>query len=278
MIKVYLSLSLLLLWNLTAVSQTNKKKGNSNPGFHLSLQLGTSSLVTELPNSLSGAIHEFNNQPGLSYRLGFSKYLSNHWEAGFEFSLSVLKGKNNSPNFSAIGFHASMPDPIDEPVIYRNRLLNQKIFVRYFFNSIYDGIQNYSFAPFLTAGVGNLLYKSELEYKNQDGDNLIFGKGVANYKKANTTSAVYFLGTGLKTALSSKMEIMAMFNLNFVNYDFLDVVHNYDAVGTRIELIGIYSDFMVGLSWKIEKKKKNHKKLSKHTKKNIPYLPWYKRR
>ena len=36
-------------------------------------------------------------------------------------------------------------------------------------------------------------------------------------------------------------------NLNMVNYDFLDVVHNYDEEGNRLDLKGIYADVMVGI-------------------------------
>jgi hypothetical protein len=48
------------------------------------------------------------------------------------------------------------------------------------------------------------------------------------------------------------------------NYDFLDVVHNYDSTGNRLDLVGLYAEFKVGifyttgiLAGKLKRKAKN---------------------
>ena len=90
---------------------------------------------------------------------------------------------------------------------------------------------------------------------------------------------MYFIATGFNLSLSPKIDLSTIIKLNFVNYDFFDVVHNYDNNGNRLNLVGIFSDFMVGVSYrfsKIEGAGRNVK-TAKNKKSTPPvYLPWYK--
>jgi len=245
-------------------------------GIRITGQIGASKLLAEMPNTLSGAIYEFDNQPGLSYNFELSKHISGHLEAGIGLSVSGLKGENDSPEFSAIGIHAAMAEPINEPVIYSNNLYNQKIFIRYYFRDFSAWNKNFQFVPFVSTGIGNSIYKSELRYKNNGDRDIIFGKRSGNYVNAKVTTAVYFLGFGLKISIFSNIDLLGSLTFNAVNYDFLDVVHNYDSTGSRLELIGIYSELMFGISWRFNRsnvaKNKNNNRKTKDL-----HLPWYHR-
>jgi len=63
-----------------------------------------------------------------------------------------------------------------------------------------------------------------------------------------------------------------------VNYDFLDVVHNYSNEGNRLELLGLYTEFKIGFFYSINKpgtnnnSQNNKKKKGKSTSNN--HLPF----
>ena len=207
-------------------------------------KLAISQLMAELQSDFSGGPREFDNQPGFGYGIEISKQLSANWEIGAEFLMATLKGEAASPDFSAIGYHHSMMTPITDPVEYKSQLFSKKIFVQY--NFILNSHKNNT-NPFIRAGIGVLPYKSELRYKDDRSDAIIFGKKVGDYEESKVSTAVYTLCPGIRTKVSSGVEFMAAVNLNMVNYDFLDVVHNYDEKGNRLDLKGIYADVMVGI-------------------------------
>ncbi len=252
---------------------------SSLSGTKLTLRIGASQLITEMPYNLSGAINEFNNDPGIGYSFELSKNLSDKLDIGVELSNSTLTGKNDLPSFSAIGFHSAMMNLINEPVLYRNFLSTNKIFIQYSFLRFAGSKVNYKVAPFVRAGAGYLTYKSEFNYEQNSENGIIFGKNYDEYINAKTSNAVYFIATGFNLSLSPKIDLSTIIKLNFVNYDFFDVVHNYDNNGNRLNLVGIFSDFMVGVSYrfsKIEGAGRNVK-TAKNKKSTPPvYLPWYK--
>ena len=194
-----------------------------------------------------------------------------------EFIFSTLKGEVQNPQFSAVGNHASMMEPFTEPLVYRNRLLAPKVFIQYnFIINDYNNVTN----PFIRAGVGFLPYLAELRYKNRWDDGMIFGKGLEEYEKNKMTTAVYTITPGISTKISKNLGFMAAISLNLVNYDFLDVVHNYNLSGERLQVKGIYADFMVGIivlfndSGKFDTFTKRHSKDGK----TRDTLPFYERR
>lgn len=209
--------------------------------------MGVSILTSELPNDLSGGIREFNNDPGFAIDFEVSKDISNHLTIGTDISFSTLNGETDSPNFSANGYHPAFMEPIIDPVEYNNKLIGQKFYLRYYIRSQEESLH---FNPFLKIGGGYISYKSKFKYKDAPDDELIFGKGIPN-ESSSLTTAVVFLGTGFKTNISSNFFLLTTLNFNFVNYDFLDVVHNYSTNGNRIELIGFYSEFKIGIFYNL---------------------------
>ncbi len=249
-----------------------------NPVLNVGAKFGFSKLLGETDFSRIG--NEFYNHPGMAFDFEVSKYLTPHLEIGVEIERSVLNGENDQPYFSADGIHSVHLVPIINPIEYQNKLTGQNLFFRVFLRPTN---QKYKFAPFLKAGIGYKYYKSELKFKETPKDpevnQLIFGKGIAN--QANLSTAVFISGLGFKTSLSEQVYLLANFDVNMVNYDFLDVVHNYDRESKdRLDLYGIYTQFKIGIFYTlkgepIEKKsiKESRKKQSPTTSTYLPFAP-----
>jgi len=219
-------------------------------GINIGVKAGGSLLITEFSTDLSQSINEFDNKSGLSVAVELSKYLSDHWEIALEINQVVLNGENYSPSFSADGYHAVFMNPLTGPVEYNNTLLGQKIVFGYFIKSLCKHEGSFNINPFIRAGVGLQTYKSKFKYIDAADDIIIFGKG-ENNNYTDLSTAVYTFGTGFKTNLSPKFYLITSFTLNLVSYDFLDVVHNYDNTGNRLNLSGVYTDINVGIFYTI---------------------------
>jgi hypothetical protein len=234
----YLALILLLV----SIFNSGYSQNFSESGINLGIKVGGSRLLGEMPYDFSQIINEFENKTGFATSFEISKYISPRWEIGAEIGYANLNGSTNSPEFSAEGNHAGTPLEINNPVEYINNLFEVNILSCYFFK---QANAESAFIPFVRFGGGLLNYFSKFRYIDAPVDELIFGKGKEGYTKLSTP--VFFLGTGFKSTLSSKFYVVTSFEFNFANYDFLDVVHNYDYSGNRIDLLGIYTEFKVGI-------------------------------
>lgn len=103
--------------------------------------------------------------------------------------------------------------------------------------------------PFINAGVGFLNYKSKLQYIDTDDGDVIFGKGYDGF--AILSTAVFKIRGGIKTSFSSKFYMIASMDAKLVPYGFLDVVHNYDKSGEKLEVIGTFVEFKVGIFYSL---------------------------
>jgi hypothetical protein len=266
-----LALSLLFTGWFSVSAQSDDYLYGFLSDLQVAVKSGPSQLITEFGSE--GAKNEFNNQAGLSYAIEISKQLSPYWESGFEFGSTVLRGKADSPDFSAFGNHPSFTPPFTDPVFYRNKLLSSRAFVQ--FNG-FRGKRDYLLLPFVRAGVGLLEYKSELRYNDGREKDLIFGKRVEDFKDAVMSTAVYNVSPGVRLSLTAKIKLMAALNLNLVNYDFLDVVHNYNKAGERVHAVGLYTDFWIGIS--VFFNNTGRYNANSITKKQTQSLPFYRPR
>jgi hypothetical protein len=238
----YLTIILILV----SIFNSGHSQSFSESGINLGVKVGGSKLLGEIPYDFSQIIHEFDNKTGFASSFEISKYISPRWEIGAEIGYSKLQGSTNTPEFSAEGNHAGTPLEINDPVEYSNKLSGANLFSRYFFKKYNT---ESVFIPFVCFGGGFLNYFSKFKYIDSPDDELIFGKGKEGYTKLSTP--VFFLGTGFKSSLSSKFHVITSIGFNFVNYDFLDVVHNYDSSGNRIDLLGLYAEFKAGIFYTI---------------------------
>jgi len=244
-------------------------------GINAGIQLGGSKLLGEM-NGSSGMIQEFNNQFGFSGAIEISKYLTPHFELGLGAGSSNLSGKLNNPSdLTAQGLHTAFIPEVYDPIEYTNKLTKLSLAGKYYLKSVAN---ESLFNPFLKAGVGYLTYNSEL--KNMESGEIFFGKGDEN--SANLSTGVAIAGVGFKTTLSPHLSLVASADFNFVNYDMLDVVHNYDSDENRIEVKGIFSELKIGIIYTTKavtggnkssgKKGKSSRKRSKHS--SDPHLPF----
>jgi hypothetical protein len=263
---------ILLTLSLIFVVTINKAQNFSNSGINVGAKFGGAKLLGEVPYNLSEIINEFDNKTGFVSAFEISKYISQHWEIVTEIGYSNLNGQTFNPQFSAEGVQAGIPAEISEPVEYINKLFGQNVFFRYY---IKPASSKSFFVPFFNVGGGYLNYNSKFKYIEYENGKVLFGKGTEGYTKLSTP--VFFLGTGFKTPLSSKFHMVSSIDLKMVNYDFLDVIHNYDIEKSRLELFGLYTEFKIGLFFNISKSEdENHEyyKNKKGSSSGKTYLPF----
>lgn len=246
--SIFLVILLIISWESTA--QIGKHRHENTKGLNLSLKAGGSMLITEIYSDFSGAVNEFHHQPGPGFGAELSKYFSGNIEAGTELSFSWLRGGNHAPRFSANGICHYMTEPVTEPVQYTTRLYGPKIFARYHF---LPRLKESPVNLYLKAGVGILFYESELFYKYRTENKFIFGKGLGENKTTQVSNVVYILGSGFCYNVGPRVKFITSLNLNFVNYDFLDMVHNYDEAGNRRQITGLFSELNIGITIQLEK-------------------------
>ncbi len=201
-----------------------------------------------MPTDFSEMINEFDNKVGFATALEISKYLSPKWEIGIEIGYSNLNGSSSISEFSAEGLQAGIPAEITEPTEYNNKLFGQNAFIRYYFK---PANSKSVFIPFIRTGIGYLNYNSQFKYIDSSSDDLLFGKGSEGYTKLSTP--LFIVGTGFKTNISPEFYLVTSFDFNMVNYDFLDVMHNYNKENLRMKTIGLYAEFKIGIFYTISK-------------------------
>ena len=264
--NIAFTLSLILIFNSIFAQNF------SQSGINVGAKAGVSKLLGEIPYGFSEIINEFDNKVGFVSALDISKYISPRWEIGAEIGFSVLNGNTYNPEFSAEGLQAGIPKEINNPAEYNNKLIGSSIFFRYFFKPAFS---ESAFIPFIRAGGGFLNYNSMFKYMDAPNDDLLFGKGTEGYTKLSTP--VFVVGTGFKTSLTSKFYLLTSVDFNMVNYDFLDVVHNYDINGERLDLFGLYSEIKIGIFYKFEKSgsgNSNQNRSRQGSKSSNSYLPF----
>jgi len=244
-VKKLFLLSSLILSHIILLAQSPKG------GVIIGSNIGTSMILTEVSPDFSTRVNEFNHQPGFIFEPELNKLIGNHLEVGTTFTLTFLKGKTDNPEFSAEGFHVSMINPITEPVQYKTRLMGQRFYLGYYFRSFEKINHPYEIEPFIRGGGGYFYYLSDFSYQDPDLG-VIFGKGVNGY--ATLTTSVFFGTAGVKMYLSPNIFVNSSFTVNYVTYDFLDAVHNYNELGERSDYRGIYADFKIGIFYQFTAK------------------------
>lgn len=246
----------------------------SDSGINLGVKLGVASMLGEIPDGSLSIESEFNHQPGFAAGFEISKDIAPRIQTGIEAGMTILNGNSYAPEFSAEGINnpgiISIGE-INDPVKYQNVLSSMTIIGRYYFRNIKT---RSAFNPFLSIGGGLLNYNSLLQFI--DSGETIVGKGQGKNSKLST--AVFKIGTGFKTTLNEKMDLSTSADFNFVGYDFLDVMHNYDSAGERQKMRGLYFELKAGLFFNFGNSGKSQEKTSSGKKggnsKGSEYLPF----
>lgn len=225
----------------------SKSKSNL---WTVSLSTGVATLTQEFSNNYTFLENEFQHQPGWAMDLNIGRTVGNHWEPMLQGGLYYLHGKSDSPDFSAVGIHASLKGPLfNIPVQYVTFGGTISGIIRFYFREFYQ--QNskvFRFDPFMEAGAGVNIFSTELSYQNPPpGSNstVIFQKGVDNSQNTANVARVIF-GLGTKIGHPGKWHGVISYNAEIVNYAVLDAVHNYTGM-ERNHAKGIISKFTAGV-------------------------------
>lgn len=237
---------ILFLFLLVSFMPLANAQKTSKSRFNVGADIGISRMMAEIPNGFTNIINEFDNKAGFAWSVEISKYISPRWETGIDAGNSLLRGVSYNPRFTAEGFQSGIPIEIIEPVDYRNNLYNANLLVRYYFK---PAEVESSFIPYVSGGVGLMYYRSKLTYFDAPDEDPIFGKGIRG--QTNLVTPVFNLGTGFKTSLSEQCYLMTSLDFRVVNYDFLDVMHNYNPGGGRLELVGLFSELKIGIYYSV---------------------------
>jgi len=249
----------------------------SSSGINIGIKAGSSKMITEITSDFSQHLTEFDHDPGLALDLEFSKFLGNHFEVGTSINLNILQGDTTSANFTSINNATNQLRDISvgDTVKYHNRLLGQRFFVSYYFRDFSNIEHAYQLEPFLRTGLGYIKYA--VEVKSPGEEEAIFGKGSDSFEQNKDISlftAIYFLTAGVKTYLSPNFYINASYTINYVPYDFLDGVYNYNySDGSRADMKGLFSEFKIGIFFQTGGKRMHPGGRRNHSR---PYLPFHR--
>lgn len=233
----------------------------------VAIQFGTAMIGTEMTPGLQALKSEFNNQPGASFDFSLSHTLFNHWEFGVDIERNYLNGNSALPGFSANGVHPRFMDIYPQPVYYQTVSTSYYTFARYYFRPFPAMSWSKSrLDPFVGFGVGANCFKTLLNYETMppgaSTDN-IFLKG-QGWNPMPGSSARYNIGTGVRIDFKSKLNLLLSFDIDLINSDCLDAVHNYDASGKRLNAFTLLTRLRMGVILPI----------SHLLRKGRPYMPW----
>lgn len=271
--KKFLLVATFIIYHFVLLAQT------PSSGLIVGVNIGSSKVITEMYPDFT-TVNEFNHLPGLIVEPELNKLFGKHFEIGTSFAYSNLKGETDNPQFSAEGHHPAMIDPNDptnmntitEPVRYNTRLMGEKFYFGYYFRSFEKINKSFMPEPFLRVGGGYFYYWSDFAYQDP-ALGTIFGKGVEDY--TDLTTGVIFTTAGLKMYITPVLFMNVSATFNYVRYDFLDAVHNYNNEGyrdrTNPDVRGIYSDFKIGFFYQIRGKKARQGIPDKYS---VDYLPF----
>lgn len=239
----------LLLISISASAQSGNE---TSGGVRVTTKAGVSVLMTELYRDLSGSVNEFSNFPGPAFGMEMSMFVTPALEAGAGISFYTLNGRAEVPDFTAIGHQYHMEEPPSGAVQYNNRLWGPELFARYHFGRK----KLLPLSVHLEAGVGAITHHSALYYADRKEEEVLFGKGRGSFSGFKVTNMLFTFGGGLNYQVSQLVGVNLSAGLNAVDYDLLDVVHNFDASGDRRRVIGLFSSLTTGLTFTIPGKKK----------------------
>jgi hypothetical protein len=211
---------------------------------------GIAQLTREFSNTYTFLENEFKHQPGWAMDLYIGRTLGKHWEPMLKGGMFFFHGKSDSPDFSAVGNHASLKGPLyNIPVQYITSGGSVSVIIRSYFREFYNQNRNvFRFDPFVEAGAGLNFFSTELSYQNPPpGSNstVIFQKGVDNSHTIANVAQITF-GLGTKIGNPKKWHGFISYNADVVNYAVLDAVHNYTN-NERNHASGIISKFTAGV-------------------------------
>lgn len=266
--KLSRNLWLIFLFSLVPVTIFANPPGElSRKQWVIAVQSGTAMILTELTPDLSTLKNEFKHQPGLSFDFSLSRTMGSHWEPGINLSINHFNGKSALPEFSANGHHYRFMELYQLPVQYQTASFSLYAFMRYYFRKYpTKRSEKIRIDPFAEFGVGGNHFKTEISYQQippGETSAIIFEKG-QGINPLPGSSAQYTFGTGARMNFKKEWNLLISLNMDMVNSDCMDAVHNYDLQGNRNNAKTLLARLKIGVTIPITNPLKTTRQ----------YLPW----
>jgi hypothetical protein len=235
-----------VIFSLDSIAGSSSKPKNNK--WNASVSGGVAQLVSEFTNDFQFLESEFQHNPGWALNINIGRTIGNHWEPGISFGVYKLSGTAEQADFTANGIHASFKDiypgiPVEYDNISSSLLFFMRYYVREFSNQKHNRIR---FDPYAEIGGGMNIFATELFYQTTPPGKerpVIFQKAGNNKGNVGQMS----VGLGTQVGFGSKWKLTVSLNTDWVNYDCLDGVHNYNNEGERNHAKDIVSRLMVGM-------------------------------
>lgn len=234
------------IFSLNSIAGSSSKPKNTR--WTASVSGGVAQLVREFTNDFQFLENEFQHNPGWALNLNVGRRLGKRLEPGISFGVYQLSGTAEQADFTANGIHASFKDIYPGiPVEYDNISSSLLLFMRYYFrefsNQKYNRVR---FDPYAEISGGMNIFATELFYQTTPPGKdrpVIFQKSGPNKGIVGQLS----VGLGTQVGFGSKWKLTVSLNTDWVNYDCLDGVHNYNNNGERNHAKDIVSRLTVGM-------------------------------
>ncbi len=233
----------------------------------ISFQPGINGIASEFTPSLSFLENEFSHEPAFSFDMALSHTFGKRWETGVNLTLSKLKGSSDLPVFSAFGNHAAFLSLYQAPVNYETESKSLYGFIRYYFREFTSlSKKKNRIDPFVEMGIGANQFKTQLNYDEVPAGEAspnIFKKG-QGYNPLPGSSAQYTAGAGTLINFKQNWNLILSFNMDLINSDVMDAVHNYTSEGDRNHAKTLLTRLKVGVAIP----------LSNSVQRSDYYMPW----
>jgi hypothetical protein len=232
--------------SLNSTAGTSSKPKNNS--WTASVSGGVAQLVSEFTNDFQFLENEFQHNPGWALNINIGRTFGNHWEPGISLGVYKLSGTAEQADFTANGIHSSFKEIYPGiPVEYDNISSSLLFFMRYYFKEFSNHKQNgLRLDPYAEIGGGMNVFATELFYQTTPPGKehpVIFQKSGPNKGNVGQLS----VGMGTQVGFGSSWKLTVSLNADWINYDCLDGVHNYNNEGERNHAKDIVSRLMVGM-------------------------------
>lgn len=246
---------------------------------------GVSYHAFELKKDFTRATMDMNSVPDLAYSFFANKRINKQLELGLEYEKDYFNGFQKNPsNVNWLmydkAFNSGTAGFLPHPIYYSTNISSWYINGYYSFlnmYSIYNNLLNINM--YIKGGIGvsalavELGYKNAVDYELTQLPNPLFEKGQGRHKSLDSYGT-FHLGTGLNYYFSNRISFSVEAMFLFVSADYLDGVHNFDAIKTnenkiqlqRVGVLGTVGQIKVGFSY--------HFNLYNNKEKNSRY-PYY---
>jgi hypothetical protein len=265
------------------------EENNIETNWNVTLQLGSTILLSEIKNDFSGSNTNMTNKPGLGMNIQLSKMVWERVDMGTEFGMMSYSGINKNPtdiNFLKLSgnFNNSNAHFLPYPVAYSTDVYNIAVFTKYNFVNLSTYPRSYiKINLYVKVGIGLAYLVSEMGYKEK-GNYELSGLTAPLFSSArdlnffNRISGYVCPAFGINYQISDRIFVSAEMNFLIFNTGLIDGVYNVSKqlppgiVGPipneyLVKVSGVAGKFMVGCTYFFN--------IDSHRQTRWDAFPWY---